>query len=181
MCTSLRTRARGMTLIEVIMAIVIVSISLASVLSVFLVTTRHSADPMVQQQAQLVAEGSLDEILLKKFYDPETNTVCTGTTGGESRSTYDNVCDYHMGNLTEPPTNQFAALMGLPDYSVNVKVENSGVTLGTINNIGAIRVLRVDVTVTGPAGISVSLSGYRTNYACNPSGTPEQIAECKPL
>jgi MSHA pilin protein MshD len=172
---SLPARSRGVTLLEMIMAIVIVSIALASVLSVFLVTTRHSADPMVAQQAQLVAEGYLDEILLKKFYDPETNTVCTGTTGGESRNTYDNVCDFN--NVSEQPTNQFGATMGLPDYSVLVKVENSGVTLGAINNTGAIRVLRVDVTVTGPAGISVTLSGFRTNYECNTGAEPA----CKPL
>ncbi len=179
MFTSRRTRAAGVTLLEMIMAIVVVSIALVSVMSVFLVTTKHSADPMVVQQAQLIAEGYLDEILQKKFYDPETGTVCTGTTGGESRSTYDNVCDFN--GISEQPTNQFGVTMGLPDYTVGVTVVSNGVTLGTINNTGAVRVLRVDVTVTGPASLSVSLSGYRTNYECNPAGTAAQQAECKSL
>jgi len=178
MCTR-RARLRGVTLLELILAIAVIGVSLAGVLSVFIVTTQHSADPMALQQAQLVAESYLDEILLKKFYDPETNVVCTGTTGGETRATYDNVCDYN--GLSQQPTNQFDATVGLPDYNVVVSVVNSGVTLGSIDNSGAIRVLRVDVTVTGPGGTSVTLSGYRANYACNPSGTPAQQAECKAL
>ena len=75
------------------------------------------------------------------------------------------VCDFN--NLSEQPTNQFGVTMGLPNYTVLVKVENSGVSLGAINNTGAIRVLRVDVTVTGPGNTSVTMSGFRTNYECN--------------
>jgi len=179
MCTRQARKELGVTLLELVIAIAIVGIALAGAVSVFVVTTQHSADPMAQEQAQLIAEAYLDEILLKKFYDPDTGTVCTGTTGGETRATYDNVCDYN--GLSEAPTNQFGAAIGLPSYNVAVSVVNSGVTLGTINNTGAIRVLRVDVTVNLQGAPSVVLSAYRTNYACNPAGTAIQQAECKPL
>lgn len=180
MCTSRTHRQIGVTLIELVIAIAIVGIALAGAVSVFVVTTQHSADPMAQEQAQLIAEAYLDEILLKKFYDPDTGTVCTGTTGGETRATYDNVCDYN--GLTEQPKDQFGnSLLPLAAYSVRVDVVNSGVTLGAIDNIGAIRVLRVDVTVSLQGIPAVVLSAYRTNYACNPTGTPIQQGECKPL
>ena len=179
MCTSRARKELGVTLLELVIAIAIVGIALAGAVSVFVVTTQHSADPMAQEQAQLVAEAYLDEILLKKFYDPDTGTVCTGTTGGETRATYDNVCDYN--GLSEPPTNQFGTAIGLPSYNVTVSVVNSGVSLGSIDNTGAIRVLRVDVTVSLQGAPAVVLSAYRTNYACNPSGTALQQAECKPL
>ena len=171
MCTRL-PRVRGFTLVEVILAIVIVAIALTSVLSVFVVTARHSADPMVTQQAEFIAEAYLEEILRQKFVDPDTDLVCTGTATGESRATYDNVCDYDT--LTDsPPKNEFgASLTDLSAYSVSVTVSNSGVTLNNINNTGALRVLRVDVTVTGPNSTSITLSGYRTNYNCNASGDP---------
>jgi len=66
-------RTAGVTLVELIIAIVVVGIALAAIMSVFVVTTHHSADPMLRVQAQILAEGYLDEVLLKKFYDTTSN------------------------------------------------------------------------------------------------------------
>ena len=157
------------------LAIAVMGIALAGAVALFSVTARHSADPMVQQQAQLIAEAYLDEILIKRFYDPDTGTVCTGTVE-VSRSIYDNVCDYN--GLSEAPRTQFTpAIAALSAYNVQVTVANAGVALNGVDNAGAVRVLRVDVTVTGPGSNSATLSGYRTNYECNTAGD----AECKPL
>lgn len=168
----------GFSLVELVMAIAVMGIALAGAVAIFSTTSRHSADPMIQQQAQLIAESYLDEILLKRFYDPDTNTVCPAAEGG-GRLAYDNVCDYN--GISGAPQNQFGtAIPELSAYTVQVTVANAGVTLnGLVNGGGAteIRVLRVDVTADGPGGISVTLSGYRTNYECNTGGDPE----CKPL
>ena len=153
-----RSRSRhGFTLIEVIVAIVIVGIALASVMSVFVVTTQHSADPMARVQAQLAAEAYLDEILLKNFYDTTTNKVCPA--GAASHANY--VCGYN--GLSE-------AVPGLSGYTAAVTVTATGVTLGTLNNSSVIRVLRIDVTVTDPNSNTITLTGFRTNYECNVSG-----------
>ena len=173
MCARAARRGRGFTLVEAILAIVIVGISLASVMAVFVVTTQHSADPMAQEQAQLIAESYLDEILLKKFYDPDTSNVCPAAA--ETRANFDNVCDYN--GISEAPKDQYgSAIAGLSAFNVTVSVTHSGVTLGSIDNASVIRVLRVDVTVTGPGNTSIALSGYRTNYECDAAGNPE----CKP-
>jgi MSHA pilin protein MshD len=152
------------TLIELIIAIVVVSISLAAVMSVFVVTTQHSADPMARVQAQIIAEGYLDEVLLKKFYDTTTSKVCPG--GAASHADY--VCGYN--GLSE-------AVPGVTGYTAAVAVTSTGVTLGSLNNTGAIRVLRVDVTITGPDATTISLTGFRTNYQCNAPADPG----CVPL
>jgi MSHA pilin protein MshD len=153
--------SRGFTLIELIMAIMIVAVSLVGVLSVFIMTVEHSADPMSRLQAQIIAERYLNEILLKKFYDTGSNTVCPA--GAPSHASY--VCGYN--GLVETP---------LTGYSATVTVTHTGATLGALDNASVIRVLRVDVTVTGPGSTSISLTGYRTNYECNATGD----AECKP-
>jgi MSHA pilin protein MshD len=169
-----RTR-RGFSLVELVLAIVVMGIALAAATTLFVVTTRHSADPMIQQQAQLIAESYLDEILIKRFYDPDTNNVCPAAEGG-GRTAYDNVCDYN--GLNEAPRDQFGtAIAALSAYTVQVTVANAGVALNGVDNTGVVRVLRVDVTVTGPASISVTVSSYRTNYECNTLGD----AECKLL
>lgn len=158
----MRTSSAGVTLVELLIAIVIVSIALLSVMSVFVVTTQHSADPMLRVQAQILGEGYLDEILLKKFYDPTTSRVCPG--GAASHADF--VCGYN--GLAETP---------ITGYSVSVSVTSSGVTLGSLNNASVIRVLQVDVTVTSPDSASTTLTGYRANYECNAAGDPG----CVPL
>lgn len=174
-------RECGVSLPELIVSIVIVGVGVAGILSVMNLTTRHSADPMILQQAQLVAESYLEEILLKKFYDPDTNTVCSGTTAGETRTNYDNICDYNGLDDNAGARNQFGSgVTGLESYNVAVTVTGDGtVALGSLNNTGAVRVLRVDVVVTHDnfSGISVPLTGYRANYNCNAPAD----AGCKPL
>ena len=59
--------------------------------------------------------------------------------------------------------------------TVLVTVDDTA-SLNTTTNADGIKVLRVDVKVTGPGGVSVMLSSYRTNYACNTATD----TECKP-
>ncbi len=183
MCTE---RQHGASLVELVMAIVVVSVGVVGLLGVINVTLQRSADPMVQQQAQLVAEAYLEEILLKKFVDPEDDRVCPAPEGG-GRSAWDSVCDY-QGLADSPPRDQLGNAIGaLAGYAVAVTVTPSAanpagaVSLGPLANDyggGFIRVLRVDVTVTGPGGARVVLTGYRTNYPCNATLAPGQ---CRPL
>jgi MSHA pilin protein MshD len=166
--------ALGVSLVELIISIAIIGTGVAGILAVMDLTTRRSADPMAVQQAQLIAEGYLEEILLKKFYDPDTETVCPAPEG--SRANYDNVCDYHNLNDNTGARNQFGTVVtDLELYNVTVTVTSAGVTLGSINNTGATRVLRVDVVVTHDRfdNVNVPLTGYRTNYSCNPVSAPE--------
>ncbi len=155
-------RIAGVTLVELVIAIVVLAIALTAIMSVFVVTTHHSVDPMLRVQAHILAEGYLDEVLLKKFYDTTTNRVCPG--GAASHAAY--VCGYN--GLSETP---------IAGYTAGVSVTSAGVTLGSLNNASVIRVLQVDVTVTGPGGETITLTGYRANYECNAAGD----SGCKPL
>lgn len=182
MCTSpSRPRQSGIGLLDLILAIVVISIALTAVVSIFVVTSKGSVDPMLRQQAQLVAEAYLEEILLKRFKDPTTNSVCPAREA--SRVLYDNVCDYDnigASGTGEAPTDQFGnALAQLSSYWVTVHVETSALSLGTaansLDNSVVNKVLRVDVTVKYPnstGAVLAALSGYRTSYNCNTTGDP---------
>ncbi len=171
---SARQAGGGFSLIELVLAIAVMGITVAGAATLFFNVTRHSADPIIRVQAQLIAESYLDEILIKRFYDQDTNTVCTGTAEG-SRALYDNVCDY--SGLNEAPRDQFgSAIAALSAYTVAVAVTSAGVSLNGVDNSSVQRVLRVDVTVTGPANTSITATAYRANYECDTAG-----AECKPL
>jgi MSHA pilin protein MshD len=172
MCTE---RQRGFTLVELILAITIVGVALAAVATVFITTSRHSADPEVQQQAQFIAEAYLEEILRQKFFDPDEDKVCPSLEAG-GRGSFDNVCDYRKIS-SQAPANAFGTAIGaLGQYKVTVTVtRDDSLNLNGIgNNTGAglFRVMRVDVGVAGPNNTSISLSGYRTNYNCETATDP---------
>lgn len=106
-------RQRGLSLVELIAFIVIVSIAVVGILQLFSIGTKSSADPLVRKQALTIAESLLEEVELARFTfcDPddaqaETATAALiGSTGcaatledvgrlpGETRP-YDNVNDY---------------------------------------------------------------------------------------
>ena len=58
---------QGVTLIELIISIVIISIALSGILTVMNLTIRHSADPVIYHQALAIAESCLEDILLKPY------------------------------------------------------------------------------------------------------------------
>lgn len=131
MCISRFKKAQsGVTLIELIVFIVIVSAALAGVLKVLEITSKGSVDPLIQKQALAIAESLLIEIEQQPFTycDPSsdvnastaTSTAgCAGTSqdngGGvlgpipssESRysntNPFDNVADYN--GFTMPDAN----------------------------------------------------------------------------
>jgi MSHA pilin protein MshD len=78
MCTE-RRRERGVTLLELIIFIVVVSIAVMGILTTLDLSNRSSTDPMIQKQALTVAEALLEEVQLQPFTfcDPEDTQAAT--------------------------------------------------------------------------------------------------------
>lgn len=147
-------RQRGVNLVELVIAIVVISIACTGVLLVYATAVRYSADPMIQQQALAVAEGYLDEILARPVADPD------GSNAGETRATFDDVGDY-AGLSDSPPQDQAGSTdwngdgqPDLPGYAVSVAVFPGQALSGVLMS-------RVDVTVSYPPVVSFTLTGYR--------------------
>lgn len=136
-----KRRSAGFTLIELIMFIIIVSASLAGVMSVLNAVTKNSADPLIRKQMLTIAEALMDEVQMRSF------TYCAagvspagcaaalpvfGNAGG-TRATYD-----HVGNYCTETGPTSAAC--------------STVTLGTANSAGSQIPDLSGVTGTSPAG-----------------------------
>ncbi len=147
-------RQAGTTLIELVIAIVIVSIAVSAVLMVFSMNVGQSADPMVRHQAIAIAEAYLEEIALKAFDDPD------GVDGEANRTLYDDVNDYN-GLVDVGARDQFnAALAGLDDYTVTVAVTASS----ALPSIASTDLFLISVTITHAAEINFTVSAYRANY-----------------
>jgi MSHA pilin protein MshD len=147
-------RQRGVTIIEVVVAIVIVAMAATAVLGAMSAITQRGAETMVRQQAVAVAEAYLEEILLQ----PITQPTGGGTPSG--RATYNDEDQYN--NLNDsPPQDQYGTVMNsLTGYSVNVVVAPTTALTG----ITAANAREIDVTVKDPNGATVLLTGYRSNY-----------------
>jgi MSHA pilin protein MshD len=146
-----RSDARGFTLIEMIIAIVIISVGLAGVLVAFRTTVQSSADPLIHKQMLSIAEEMMEEIALKPY------AVSAGTITGCNRSQADDISDYagYSQPICDIDGNNIANLAG---YTVNVTVVTG--TLGTPAATGK----KITVTVVHGAD-SLSLISWRTDYA----------------
>ncbi|MDW7645055.1 MAG: type II secretion system protein [Desulfuromonadales bacterium] len=147
---SFLNNCRGVTLVELVIAMVVVSIALGGVLLVMNYTTARSADPLLQRQAVAIAEAYLEEILLKPYVDPD------GVDGEGSRALYDDVDDYDGLADSGARDQSGAAIAGLANYTVNVSVQPA-----TVNGVA---MLRAQVMVGMAGGGSLTLAGYRANY-----------------
>ena len=147
-------RQAGVTLIELLVSIVIVSIAASTVLGVLSMTIAASADPMIRHQAAAIAEAYLEEIMLKPLIDPD------GVDGEAARAAFDDLDDYD-GLSDAGARDQFGSpLAGLGDYNVAVAVTPSPALPG----VPLADALRVDVVVTHANDIDFVLSGYRTRF-----------------
>jgi MSHA pilin protein MshD len=145
--------ARGMTLMELILAIVIIGVGLAGVLVAFNQAVVGSVDPMLRKQMLAVAEEMMDEISLKP-YAPAANTAATGC----ARNTFNDVLDYNGYNTTTGICDiDGATIATLSTYNVSVAA-----AAGTLPN--GVTALRIAVTVTHGAE-TFTLVGYRTDWA----------------
>lgn len=159
MCTSMSCRnQRGISLIELIMFIVIISTALVGILSVMNLTTSHSADTVVRKKAIAAAESLLEEIELQDFIP--ASGVPAAVTQANRATDYHTVLNYD-GFKTAGifPVSGVAPIAGLEGYSATVAVIPSA--LGAIPPGSA---LLITVTVTTPQGEGISISGYRTAY-----------------
>jgi MSHA pilin protein MshD len=105
MSTTSRKRGRGLSLVELIMFIVIVSAAVAGIIGVISITTQSSADPMIRKQALAIAEAFLEEVQLQPFTvcdadDTGGSTVAIGTIASNSAGGGNTTLDVTNVNLS---------------------------------------------------------------------------------
>jgi len=147
---------RGFTLVEMIIAMVIISVGLAGVMAVLARTGVQSADPMMTKQVTAIAEGMMEEIMLKPVKGPGT-PVPPGA--GCIRTDFDEIKDYDGYNQ---PVCDVTGTPGIAGYTVKVSVAAaSGNALA--GGVPGTEVVRIQVTVSH-GSTSYALAGWRYAY-----------------
>lgn len=193
MCTrpAAPLRQAGVTLVETIVFIIVMSVGVVGVLSTMNASIRFSADPMVQKQLRTVAESLLAEVLHQPFTfcDIDDANASTATLSGTTPTCAVAGNDQNNGGaaLTSIPTGTESrggsgtagfdnvadyagfsqnpvtdvAGLALAGYAASVAVSRAGDTFTLGDNSAA---LQVTVTVTHGTD-TFSLTGYRFRYA----------------
>ena len=150
---SLKHLQSGVTLTELILSMVIISIALTGVLTVMNLTVSHSADPVVHHQSIAIAESYLEEILLQSYANPANGY------NGSDRSQFDDVDDYNGLNDTGVKDQLGDSVGTLANYNVTVSV-TTAITLA-----GGVKAKKITVNVSAiNSGFSLNLVGYRIDY-----------------
>lgn len=148
MHTPTKSPQKGVSLIELIVFIVVVSIALLALVGVYRQATINNADPIIRMRALESAQSLLDEIISLKYDEatptggvPACSTVGVGACTNSPENNMNDVDDYH--NFSDTP---------YPNYVRSVSVT-------TANNIKL-----VTVSVTTPTNETFLLSAERANF-----------------
>jgi MSHA pilin protein MshD len=157
-------KQRGISLIELIIFIVIISVALTGILLVMNQVTAHSADPLIHKQAMAVAESLLEEVQLQDFVDGNDGVTTICPSVASEVTAVNRATDYHivdcydgfaMAGITDLNNNP----TGLAAYNASVAI-----TAEALGGIAAGSAVRITVTVTDPQGTAIAIDGYRTAY-----------------
>ncbi len=142
---------RGFTLMEMIVAIVVLGVGIAGVMSAFSIAARGSGDPMVRQQLLAIAEEMMEEVQLKPFA-----VAANGAPAGCARDTFNDIWDYN--GYSQLCTVDGTTITALSGYTISVTV--AGAALGAVPATDAARI-RIAVA---RGTETLALVGWRTRY-----------------
>lgn len=155
-------RSRGLTLIELVVAITLIGVVGGALVASFGWLSGRGVDPLMQRQALAVAESMLGEVMAQgvAVSDPDGGADGAGPEAGESRTDganpFDHVNDYDGFDQTGVTTLDGSAVPGLGAYRVRVSVSPQAV-----GGMAADQGWWVEVTVDDPAGRAVVLAAWR--------------------
>jgi MSHA pilin protein MshD len=153
-----RFQQAGATLIELVVFIVVISIALVALLSVYQQSVTRSVDPIVRVRLLELAQSQLDVVLAQRYDQaspaggvpacgsqmPPGHPSAPSCTGSGGVSSFD--------GQTDTP---------YPGYSRSVSVVFAGSELGLADNEAA---KRITVIASAPNGEAVTLAAYRANF-----------------
>jgi len=146
-------RERGLSLIELVIFIVVVSVAVAGVMAVFVQTTRASSDPLIRKQAAAIAESLMEEIVAVPYACPGGATCNAVTTA--NRGLTHTVSNYNGFSMTGISAVDGTPIAQLAAYNAAVVV-----VAQALNGANG---SRITITVTA-GGESVMLEGWRGNF-----------------
>lgn len=185
-----KVQTSGFTLIELVIGIVVLSLSFTVLFQMILPTATQGATQIHQIRASELGQSLMSEIMGKAFdensdmmggelrcgedvdQDGTIEQACSTTLGneeGNDRSLFDDVDDYNYysnNSIIEDSLNN-GSDTDLSDlykgFTVNINVINDGDHNGSSDNINNIAKL-ITITVTTAEEVEITFSSYKFNF-----------------
>lgn len=178
--------SRGFTLIEIIIGIVVLSISLSIISTLIAPAEEKSADQILQVKAAELGQSLLNDITSRAFdqnsdmagglircgepsggsnpcsalLGPEDGNGGRNNFGEASRDTFNDVDDFD-GYSQKFNANNTPLSTGYTNFTINVEVVYDGLSLGLANDEAA---KKITVSVTTPLGTEIKFATHKANF-----------------
>lgn len=157
---------QGVTLVELVITIVLISIAIAGVVGGFSLVVGRSSDTLFQSRTTAIGQAYLDEILSRRFDQatgiggtPPYDGDCRVQPSGGNRDQFRVVDDYDVIDGESPQLVSGAFGAEYNDYSVSVDVTCAGSEVDVGEDAK-----RIDVAVDPPEGPEMVFTVYKGNF-----------------
>ena len=170
-----RHRQHGISLIELIIFIIIVSIGVVALLAVFSTTVRKSADPLIRKQMLAIAESLLEEVQSKPFTycDPDDANARTATQAVVGVGATFCATTAQSDNKTQPNTETRTSTTDPFDNVADYGGTTGTTTISTISDITGSAIAGLGAY---SAQISIAAQALGTIAALDGNSTPQSLA-----
>jgi len=174
-----RTGANGFTLVEAVIASVIVGVMLVAALNTLGASARARRIQATRSQGPALAGQLMAEILQMPYSDPDRSPRFgpEGSEHARPRSRYDDVDDYHNWSACPPQMKDRTVLTDLAGWRREVTVAYAD-PADPASGVGSDQGLkRITVTVTDPSGKQVCLVAIRSDVGAydQPAGPAASV------
>lgn len=175
-----RQGQQGMTMIELVISIMIISVALVATVNGMMPALSHNADPLWRDKSIKLAQLYIDEVLSKKYDETSStggsdslsassfinnpNCATLGPDAGENRNEYDDVDDYHGLSDTPPRLQSGISLSNYVGYSAAITVSCDGNTVASSGGTANDHAKKITVVISSPSNQSMTFAVYRGNF-----------------
>ena len=143
----------GFSLIEMVLAISILTLITVTFFKALTLMSGQSVEPIQQKQGFLITQSLMDEIYSKSFI--KSTYGFTGPFTDANRAKFDAIDDYNGYSKLGVTDINAQAITGLENYQIDIVVNNI-----TLNSKPAKEII---ITITTPRNEKFQLKGYRIN------------------
>ncbi|WP_057832745.1 prepilin-type N-terminal cleavage/methylation domain-containing protein [Colwellia sp. TT2012] len=172
---ALKFKQRGFTLVELIIGIVVLSLSLSIVSTLIAPAEEKSADNVLQIKASELGQSLMNDIMSRAFADNSDmaggrfrcneagQDNCTEPLGrdgseGDNRTDYNDVDDFNGYEIEDDVLDPLDS--SYDNFIVAVNVVYAGDDLGLADKLAK----RITVTVTTPLGTAIKFTSHKANF-----------------
>jgi len=155
----------GFTFIEVLFAVLLVGLAIASLLSANATFTRANGAGVDLSTAEFIISQIRELSMLLPVIDPETEFATFGPEAGETLADYDDLDDFNGATFSPPISTERTVLSEFASYSQKITVQNVNASdfEQVVANHGS-DFVRVTVQVYLNSKLISSASWLRTRY-----------------